>query len=122
MNAQKWNETDPNDPSSLLSACSDQSLARFLLAVERGAFFGTNGWSPAYERPLGDPLGPAVYTAAQAAANGTLIAPATMHRNFSSGTFVLFTYDASGKNGSGEVWWGGTRPGGAGRGAWRGAA
>ena len=106
---QSWT-SDPNDASSLLSACSNQSLARFLLAVEEGAFIATNGWDPAYDQPLGDPLGPAVHTPAETAADGTLIAPARMHRNFASGTFVTFTYDASGKSGSGEIWWGGKPP------------
>jgi hypothetical protein len=40
---QKWT-TDPNDPASLASACSAKTLARFLLAVEKGVFLGTNGW------------------------------------------------------------------------------
>ena len=106
---QVW-KTDPNNSSSLRSTCSDQSLARFLLAVEKGAFIATNGWDPAYEQPLGDPLGPAVYTAAETATDGTLVAPARIHRNFASGTFVTFTYDASGTSGSGEIWWGGKPP------------
>eukprot|EP00662_Eupelagonemidae_sp_cell21_P027269 gene27269-51667_t len=76
--------TDPNDPASLVSACDANCLARFLLAVEKGAFLGTNGWDPAYELPL-------VYTAAVDGAS-----PATLRRNFTSGTFVVFTYaDAS---------------------------
>lgn len=45
---------------------------------------GAEGWNDDYDRPLGDPLGPAKYVA------GT---PATMTRAFSSGTKVKFTYD-----------------------------
>lgn len=34
-----------------------------------------------------------------------------MHRNFSSGTYVIFTYNKAGTDGTGEVWWGGKKPG-----------
>jgi len=96
---QHWT-TNPNDPDSLKSACDDQVLGRFLLAVEPGCFLGTNGWNSAYERPLGNPHGPAVYTAGS---------PSTLHRNFSSGTYVVFTY--KGKNdGSSIIYWGGRQP------------
>lgn len=100
---QHWT-VDPNDPSSLTSACDDKVLARFLLGVEKGCFLGTNGWDAAYERELGDPLGPAVYTP------GRGKQPATMHRNFTSGTYVIFTYNKKGDDGEGEVWWGGKPP------------
>ena len=53
---------------------------------------------------LGDPLSPAVYT--KATAGGA----ATLERNFSSGTRVVFTYNKKGDDGSGEVWWGGKPP------------
>ena len=58
-----------------------------------------------YGLPLGNPLGPAVYTPPRAAGER-----ATLHRNFTSGTFVIFTYDANGKNGEGVVYWGGKPP------------
>ena len=45
---------------------------------------GAEGWSEDYDKPLGNPLGPAKYVA------GT---PATMTRSFSTGTKVLFTYN-----------------------------
>ena len=125
---QHWT-VDPNDPKSLHSACDEKVLARFLLAAEEGCFLGTNGWSLDYEKALGDPVGPAVYTAAQeavaapvtapgavsesGAVSGAVAAPAkpaTLHRNFTSGTFVIFTYNAKGTDGSGEVWWGGQPP------------
>jgi len=105
---QKW-WIDPNDPASLRTKCDDKTLARFLLAVEKGVFLGTNGWDPSYDKPLGDPLGPAVYTAAEADLDGRS-KPAMLHRNFSSGTFVVFTYNAAGDGGSGEIWWEGKPP------------
>jgi hypothetical protein len=95
---QSWTK-DPSDPATLVSKCSNDTLARFLLVVERGCVLGTNGWDPAYDRPLGDPLGPALFTPAAAPL------PATLRRNFTSGTFALFTYDASGTDGKGEVHW-----------------
>lgn len=100
---QHWT-TDPNDPKSLVSACNDQALGRFLLAVEEGCFFGTNGWDPDYAKPLGDPTGPAVYTPA----SGDM--PATLHRNFSSGTYIIFTYSKTGKDGTSEIFWEGKPP------------
>jgi hypothetical protein len=106
---QHWT-TDPNDPASLKSACDSKVLARFLLAVEEGVFLGTNGWDPDYEKPLGDPLGPAVFTTAETDTNGAVVSPATLHRNFTSGTYVLFTYNAKGNDGSGVIWWEGKPP------------
>ena len=100
---QHWT-TDPNDPASLQSACSDQMLARFLLSVEPGCFLGTNGWDPAYERPLGDPLAPAAYAPARGGS------PATLNRSFASGTYVTFTYNAKGTDGTGVIFWGGSPP------------
>lgn len=80
---QHWT-VDPNWPASQRSNCTGDCHARFLLAVEEGVMLGAEGWSDDYDRPLGDPLGPAKYVA------GT---PATMTRAFSSGTKVKFTYD-----------------------------
>ena len=102
---QHWT-TDPNDPAALKTACSDEQLARFLLSVEPGCFLGTNGWDEAYEKPLGDPIGAAVYTPA----NGRGRAQATLTRKFRSGTYVTFTYDATGKDGKSEIFWGGVAP------------
>eukprot|EP00040_Diaphanoeca_grandis_P030592 m.181039 g.181039 ORF g.181039 m.181039 type:complete len:480 (+) comp32048_c0_seq1:128-1567(+) len=104
---QKWH-INPQNPTSLLSQCDDLVLARFLLAVEKGAILGTNGWDEAYDRPLGDPLGPATYTARVDDA-GTA-APAMLHRNFSSGTYVVFTYNDKGTDGIGEIFWNGKPP------------
>ena len=101
---QHWT-TDPNAASTLKTFCSDSQLARFLLSVEPGCFLGTNGWSPDYERPLGDPLAPAAYSPAQGASR-----PATLNRSFASGTYVTFTYDAKGTDGTAEIFWDGKPP------------
>ena len=101
---QHWT-VDPDNPSTLKSQCSSQCLARFLLGVERGCFLGTNGWDADYDRPLGDPLGPAKYTPASGSSS-----PATLVRKFTSGTYVKFTYDHTGKDGTGVVYWNGVAP------------
>lgn len=105
---QHWT-TDPNDPASLQGSCVGDCLARFLLGVERGVILGTDGWDESYAKPLGDPLGPALFTPS---AHGE---PATLTRSFKSGTKVVFTYsnktDPEGTmSGTGEVWWGGVKP------------
>merc|ERR1719499_2325275 len=92
-------KTNPNSPSALKSKCTEEQLARFLLAVEPGCFLGTNGWDEAYERPLGDPLGTAQFYPASEERNATLT------RSFSSGTRVVFTYDKSEKDGSSKIYW-----------------
>lgn len=142
---QNW-RTDPNAPASLVATCVDSCLARFPLAVEKGAckdldarlgrsnppslkcpsgvmrgltlardcFFapsfravlGANGWDASYDLPLGDPLGPAVYSEADVTASS----PATLTRNFSSGTYIVFTYNDKGTDGEGEIFWGGKPP------------
>ena len=96
--------TDPNDPETLKSKCVGDCLARFLLAVEENVFLGADGWDPVFDLPLGNPAGPAVYTPAQGDK------AATLSRNFSSGTYVVFTYDKSGTDGKGIVFWGGSPP------------
>ena len=105
---QHWT-VDPNDPASIQSKCTGDCLARFLLGVEEGAILGTEGWDESYANPLGNPLAPALYTPQSASA------PATLTREFQSGTKVIFTYsnrtDPEGKaSGTGEVWWGGVKP------------
>jgi hypothetical protein len=106
---QHWT-TDPNDPTSLQGSCVGDCLARFLLGVEVGVILGTDGWDPEYEKPLGDPLGPAVFTP------GAAGKPATLTRSFKSGTRAVFTYDgkvdpvSGSTTGTGEVWWGGVKP------------
>ena len=63
-NDQNWT-TNPNAPSSLVSDCVGDCHARFLLAVERGCFLGSNGYSPDFDLPLGNPHGPAAERRAQ---------------------------------------------------------
>eukprot|EP00662_Eupelagonemidae_sp_cell21_P024608 gene24608-27378_t len=43
----------------LCTDCTPEGIAIFLLVVEEGVFLGSNGWDPAFDRPLGAPLGPA---------------------------------------------------------------
>ena len=101
---QHW-ETDPNDPASLGAQCGAvDCVARFLLAVERGAFLGAQGWDPDFAKPLGEPLAPARYTPAARGAH------ALLERNFSSGTYVRFEYNDKGDDGVGQVWWEGRAP------------
>lgn len=95
---QSWS-TDPNTPQTLATKCTKDTLARFLLVVEEGCFLGSNGWDADYERPLGVPLSAPVYTPAAGSR------PATLHRNFTSGTSVVFTYDEAGDDGKGAVFW-----------------
>jgi hypothetical protein len=57
---QHWT-TDPNDPLTLQGNCIGDCLARFLLGVEVGVILGADGWDESYSKPLGDPLGPAVW-------------------------------------------------------------
>jgi hypothetical protein len=105
-NDQNWT-TNPNAPSSLVSDCVGDCHARFLLAVERGCFLGSNGYSPDFDLPLGNPHGPAVFQ------NAT--APATLTRYFgTSGTKVIYTYRGQNPDrkgtGEGVIWWNGVAP------------
>ena len=45
-----------HDPNNTTSACSDDLLAAFLLAVEERVFLGCNGWDDRFARPLGNPV------------------------------------------------------------------
>lgn len=65
-----------HDPHITKSNCTDDQIAAFLLAVEKGAFLGCNGWNKQFAKPLGDPLGPAK-------TKGNI-----MSRKFASGTSV----------------------------------
>lgn len=67
---------DTSDPEMVKSECSDYQVATFLLAWEEGCFLVCNGWSDDFERPVGEPLGPAVVK------NGI------MARSFSAGVKV----------------------------------
>ena len=70
---------------------------------------GSNGWDRSYDYPLGDPTGPAEYTTAFVDDAGAT-RPATLTRNFSTGTYVVFTYNAKGDDGEGVIYWLGKPP------------
>ena len=71
------------------SICNTDDIALFLLAVEKGAILGCNGWDNQFSKPLGDPLGSAMQKGGQ------------VERHFKSGTYV--TWDLT-KN-TGKVFW-----------------
>jgi len=76
-------------PPTTKSICTQREIIIFLLAVEEGCILGCNGWDPQFEKPLGNPLGPAtvegdVYT-----------------RKFASGTSVTWNT----KTDSGDINW-----------------
>ena len=77
------------DCTSVKSSCTTDDIAMFLLGVEKGAFLGCNGWDDQFDKPLGNPLGPAVQKNNQ------------MERHFKSGTYV--TWDLT-KN-TGTIFW-----------------
>eukprot|EP01051_Picozoa_sp_SAG22_P015882 SAG22_NODE_2144_length_2941_cov_2.511963_2_plen_425_part_00 len=107
---QFWT-TDPNDPASLGGSCLGDCHARFLLLWEPGVMMGSTGYDPIYDRPLGNPLGPAVYTPPAGAKATKHAQPATLTRQFTSGTKVVFTYsDVATGAGAGVICWGGTCP------------
>ena len=88
-----------HDPADVSSACSQDDVAAFMLAVQRGAFLGCNGWDESnFGKPLGDPMGPA-----QVAADGT------MWRNFSSGTSVEWN-PRSAQGEKSRIFWAGDAP------------
>lgn len=66
------------------SDCTPEGLAIFLLVVEEGVFLGANGWSAAFERPLGQPNGPARNITAS---DGRVVG---LSRSFASGTSVHY--------------------------------
>jgi len=78
-----------NQPPTTESTCTQRDIILFLLAVEEGCILGCDGWDPQFEKPLGNPLGPAtvegdVYT-----------------RKFASGTSVTWNT----KTDSGDINW-----------------
>lgn len=75
---QVQDQGSSSDPSIIQSVCKKNTVAVFLLAVERGAVIGCNGWDEQFEKPLGDPLGPA-------RVEGDVVS-----RNFTSGTWVSY--------------------------------
>ena len=81
-----YRKNDGNDTSS---QCSNEEVAMFLLVVEERVFFGCNGWSDDFAKPLGNPLG-------NATKSGHV-----WSRKFISGTSV--TLDES--TGKAEIHW-----------------
>ena len=77
------------DCTSTKSSCSEDELAMFLLAVEKGAILGCNGWDEQFSKPLGDPLAPATKSGNE------------VTRHFKSGTYV--TWDLTKQQGK-IVW------------------
>jgi len=75
--------------TSVQSSCSNDDIAVFLLALEKGAFLGCNGWDDQFDKPLGDPMGPAVKTGQK------------LERHFKSGTYV--TWDLTSNKGT--IFW-----------------
>lgn len=99
---QHW-DTDPDSAEALQGQCVGDCLARVLLAIEEGVMLIANGWDESYDRPLGKPVGPAMFQ--------NKILPATLIREFESGTKAVFTYhNDEKKGGTGEIWWGGVPP------------
>ena len=80
------------DCTSTKSSCSEDQIAMFLLAVEKGAILGCNGWDEKFGKPLGDPTGPAVQSGNE------------VKRSFKSGTYV--TWDIS--KHTGKIFWANT--------------
>ena len=73
------------DCTSVQSSCSTDDIATFLLALEKGAFLGCNGWDDQFDKPLGEPMGPAEKTGNK------------LERHFKSGTYV--TWDLTSNKG-----------------------
>lgn len=97
---QFW-DTNPNDPANLGGSCLGDCHARFLLLWEPGVCMGSSGYDPIYDRPLGNPSGPAIFSPTHK----------TLSREFASGTKVVFTYsDVATGAGTGVICWGGACP------------
>lgn len=77
------------DCNTTKPTCTTDDIALFLLAVEKGAILGCNGWDDQFSKPLGEPLGPATENGGQ------------VERHFKSGTYV--TWDLAKK--TGKVFW-----------------
>jgi hypothetical protein len=82
-----------HDPSDSASACSDDILAAFLLALEERVFLGCNGWDQRFSYALGSPTGPL-----QVQRDGSLL------REFASGTNVTWR-PGQPKGQMGKVMW-----------------
>ena len=68
----------------LCTDCTPEGIAIFLLVAETGVLLGSNGWSPVFERPLGQPTGPPVNVTND---RGEVVG---LQRSFASGTKVYY--------------------------------
>jgi hypothetical protein len=68
----------------LCTDCTPEGLAIYLLIAETGVILGSNGWDDAFERPLGQPLGPPTNVTDS---TGAVVA---LTRKFASGTSVWY--------------------------------
>ena len=84
------------DPDDVMTDCSPNHIALFLLLVEPGVYIGANGWDPVYEKRLGNPVGP---LSNMTDGNGNVVG---LTRAFESGTNVTWDLAA----GSGVIRWG----------------
>ena len=97
---QHWS-TDPNDPEGLAhGSCLGDCHARFLLAWQPGCMMGSNSWDPIYSRPIGEPRGPAVFSAPDQ----------TLTREFVHVKVVFRYSDVATGRGEGVICWGGVCP------------
>ena len=78
------NKPVPPCEQDLCTDCTPDGIAIFLLLVEEGVFLGANGWDPAFDRPLGEPKGPASNVTG---AGGEVVG---LERSFASGTVVYY--------------------------------
>ena len=83
------------DPDDVDTDCSPNHIALFMLMVEEGMMIGANGWSEDYDKPLGNPLGPATNV------TGPTGSTTALTRSFASGTKVTFDLET----GMGHIAW-----------------
>jgi len=68
----------------LCTDCTPEGLAIYLLIAETGVILGSNGWDEAFEKPLGQPLSPAMNVTDS---TGAVVA---LTRTYASGTKVRY--------------------------------
>lgn len=74
-----------HDPANTTSECPQHVVVLFLLIAEPGCFLGCNGWSPDFDRELGEPIAPA-----------KSIDVGSWTRRFASGTVVTWDRETGG--------------------------
>lgn len=78
-----------NCTDDLCTDCTPEGIGIYLLVVEEGVFLGGNGWDPVFDKPLGQPLGPAKN---ETDASGAVVG---LSRSFESGTHVHYNLSCS---------------------------